>query len=368
MKKIAMYGPGHGHNIEKWLSFFNPREDIELTFIYYGDASVFEDKYCKVKFVKIKSTMSLCFGLRKEWFDLFIVQGAYSLLQSLLLTLLIRKDKMLLVAWGNGILGCFKDKNNKKIIATKALFKMADRIAAPDQLMRDIITYYPKGESKKYDFLWGISIEYHYLKKDKPQKFTTDFIGDLGDKYFIFWPRSILRLSRYDVGIEALAKLSETRPDIIEKIKFVIWTGNTIDKNYLKELECKIDNLGLNKVVDIIIHPFLPDSDIKKIWERADLSVNLIENDGFSTQLGEAFITETPLLVNEIEAYSLVKKRFNLPLKFTPLDVISVAEDIERFYENRYYLKSELDKLRVFSEQNLNYNINFHKLLKDYFV
>jgi glycosyltransferase involved in cell wall biosynthesis len=366
MKKIAMYGPGHGHNIEKWLSFFNNREDVQLTFIYYGEASTFEAKYRNIYFIRIKSILSVCFSLRKENFNLLIIQGAYSIYQSLFLSFLIKNEKFLLVPWGNGILNCFTKNIFRKKLATTALFKFADQIAAPDQLMRDIVTYYPEGELKKYNLLWGIAIEYHYDVQVPLQRFTSEFLNNLDDNYVIFWPRSILRLSRYDIGIDALSILKTKRPDIIERIKFIIWTGNTIDHNYLEELEYKIKDLGLVKVVDIVIHPFLPDTDIKKVWQRADLSINLIENDGFSTQLGESFITGTPLIVNDIEAYSLVKKRFNLPLKFTALDANSVANEIEAAYENKSAESTNLHYLKVFSETELNNDDNFYKLLRDY--
>ena len=366
MNKIAMYGPGNGHNIEKWLSFFNKQKNVKLTFIYYGDVSIFQNKYTCVNFVRIKSAANLCVSLRKENFSLLIIQGAYSIFQSVFLSLFIRKDKIILVAWGNGILNCFRKNYFVKKLATKSLFKLADRIAAPDQLMRDIIHYHPKCQGKKYDFLWGIAKEYHFKSNQGLTTFTTDFLADLGNKYIIFWPRSILRLSRFDIGIDAIAELRKKRPDIVEKIKFIIWTGNAVDEDYLLEIERKINSLGLNKVIEIIIHPYLPDSDIKQIWERVDLSINLIENDGFSTQIGEAFITSTPLIVNEIEAYSMVKQRYNLPLKFTLLNTKSVADNIEKSYEKDFYDKNELDILKLFSENELDNDINFYKLLSHY--
>ena len=363
MKKIAMYGPGNGHNIEKWLSFFNERDDIQLTFIYYGDGVDFKKKYNRVDFVKIESTISLCFSLKKVLFDLFIIQGAYSPYQSALLSLFIRRKKMLMVAWGNGILNCFKQKNKIRRLLTTIIFKLADTIAAPDQLMRDIVKYYPNAEHKKYNFLWGIAKEYYCETTRISHQFTSDFLKGIEGKYFVFWPRSILRLSRYDIGIDALAKLKINRPDIIEHLKLIIWTGNTIDNDYYKELESQIKRHDLGSAVEIVIHPFLSDSDIKSIWKQANLSINLIENDGFSTQLGEAFITDTPLIVNDIEAYSLVKKRFDLPLNFTKLDASSVADAIESEYDNSNSLGPELKR---FAQQELNNDINFYRLLREY--
>lgn len=368
MKKIAMYGPGHGHNIERWLSFFNKRDDVMLTFIYYGEGVDFEIKYRNINFIKIDSTISLCLSLRKVPFELFIIHGAYSPYQSMLLSLFIRKKTMLLVAWGNGILNCYKNNNVKKKLITNAIFRLADRIAAPDQLMRDIIRFYPNAENKKYNFLWGIAKEYHCESeiKESLHQFTSDFLTGIKGKYFIFWPRSILRLSRYDIAIDALAKIKEQRPDIIKSLKLIIWTGNTIDNSYLKELEDSIERLGLISNVEIVIHPFLPDTDVKKIWQRANLSINLIENDGFSTQLGEAFITETPLIVNKIEAYSLVKERYKLPIEFTSLDSTSVASAIEKEYDNSDVKSEELIKLKSFTQEELNNDINFYSLLRDY--
>lgn len=365
MKKIAMYGPGHGHNIEKWLSFFNHRSDVELTFIYYGDGTSFEQKYRHVNFIKIRSTISLCWSLRQQVFDLFIVHGAYSPYQSMLLSLLIRKRKMLLVAWGNGILNCFKGNNFKKKLLTTTIFKLADRIAAPDQLMRDIISFHPNAEHKKYNFLWGIAKEYHGDNKEPLHQFTSDFLKTIKNKYFVFWPRSILRLSRYDIAIEALAEIKVKRPDIIKQMKLIIWTGNTIDNDYLKELEDQIEQFDLSDNVSIIVHPFLPDTDVKEIWQQANLSINLIENDGFSTQLGEAFITETPLIVNEIEAYSLVKKRYDLPLQFTPLNATDVACAIERKFDNAEAESNDLISLKRFTQTTLNNDINFDSLLRE---
>ena len=368
MIKIAMYGPGHGHNIEKWLLFLSHRDEIDLTFIHYGDASIFQRKYNKVNFVRTDSVISTCLFLRKERFDLFIVQGAYSPYQSLCLSLFIKKNKMLLIPWGNGILHCFKQQNQLRKISTKILFKLADRIAAPDQLIRDIVKVYPNGENKKYEFLWGIANEYHSEKTYAPTAFTVDFLEKVGDKFFVFWPRSILRVSRYDIALDALSILNANRPDITSNMTFIIWTGNTIDDDYLKELEYKITEFRLKEVVKIVVHPFLPDSDIKEIWNRADLSLNLIDNDGFSTQLGEAFITSTPLIVNDIEAYTLVKERFNLPLEFTQLDPSLVAKALEESYENRLYQKNELGKLSTFAALELNHDTNFDKLLSDYLV
>lgn len=364
MKKIVMYGPGTGHNIDRWLAYFNKSEFYTVTFIYYGNGEDFENKYPNIVFKKIASVFRTIYELKCYKYDVFIAHGAYSIYQTLILSTFIRYDKLMLVIWGNSILNCFNGQYTSKRLATYKLLMDSDYIVAPDELLEKTASYYPKTRLKKIEFLWGLTEEYFLEESREVQAFTKEFLSSLGSKFFIYWPRSILRLSRFDIGIDAIEKLRESNPEIVDNIRMIIWTGNSIDEKYLNELESKIKNTKLDKVISIVVHPFLPDYDIKQIWERADLSMNLIENDGFSTQLGESFSTKTPLIVNELNAYRLVKSRFDIPIEFTPINAVSVSRKIKNIYLSGTDNIERLKLLKYFSDNNLKFEENLSDLLR----
>lgn len=363
-QKILMFGPGSGHNIKKWLDYFDNKNTYQTTFLSNTEPK-FKTKTIKIFEKKnILNFFKLVPEIRRTKYDLLIIHGGFNWRVLLIITYLFRYKKSIFIPWGIKITELASNKTTSGYFYRKC-FEKFDIITSTYSIEKSIKEKLPQFSQKLEMFLWGLDINI-VNESSPPTNFTTNFLSSLDDdEIFIFYPRSIVPISRFDLLIESVFQLKNSLPP---KVKIVIWHGNQTDLAYKKELEKKIETYNLNDIIKLIEHPYLPDSDIYAIWKRADFSVNIIESDGLSSQVMEAFIFEKPILLSRISTYIPLDDKYGLELDFTNNSIDDIKSKLEILFKTyKGYDKEILFKRRLFALKHFNFEENMHDLLKKIF-
>jgi hypothetical protein len=365
--KVLMNGPGRGHNIEKWINFFNENSDkYHLTFMSESEFTFNIQNTHKVTnlYTRSKKIINLLKSVFHPKYDLFVLHHGYSLKNAIAFHKIFRFDKSIFIPWGYKVVHKAIQEQGKKW-GYECLIEKSDLITGNHHMNKLLANKYPQLDSRLYPFYWGLDEEW-FTTSDKPDaEFTKKFLASITDNdIFIFYPRSILRLHRYDLIIEAIKQIKDVDADLVKKVKLVIWTGNANDKDYEKELKDLINKYNLSEQIIIQNHPYVGISDLKAIWSRCDFTLNILETDGFSTQISEAFLFKKPMIISNIPAYSAVNAQHGLKMDFVDNNVEDIKSILITFLHNYMSFDNEiLEKRKSFVIEHMNFNRNVERLL-----
>lgn len=359
-RKILMFGPGNGHNIKKWFDYFDNKDTYETTFLSNSKLN-FKTKTIKtIEKKNILHLIKLVPEIRKTEYDLLIVHGGFNWRVLTIMMFLFRYKKSIFIPWGIKITELASRKNISGFLYRKCFTKF-NIITSTYSIEKSVNEKLPQFSKKLEMFLWGL--DNNIVNSNTPlTNFTINFLNSLSnDEIFVFYPRSIIPISRFDLLIESISQLKNSLP---AKVKIVIWHGNQTDFAYKKELEKKIETYNLNDIIKLIEHPYLPDTDIYAIWKRADFSVNIIESDGLSSQIMEAFIFEKPILLSRISTYIPLDEKYGLELDFTNNNVDDIKNKLTNLFDKyEGYSKEILLKRKLFALKHFNFEENMNNLL-----
>lgn len=372
MKKIRilMNGPGYGHNMHLWIKYFGQNNNkYDVTFISESEYKF--EKYNNIKILLYRNKYDLfkilIFALFSRKYTIFFLHDASSVKSSILYLLFFHFNKSCLMVWGYEVINTLiYSKNKKAKFLYKLLFYIVDNICVSYSIKCLIVDNFKKIEKKMRVYYWGIEKEFIEDSKKEISTFTKIYLENIhDDDIFVFWPRSIIKISRFDLLIEALNKIKTSQINTIKNVKIIIWHGNVIDSNYKNYLLGMIKKYDLNNFIKIAEHPYLPLSDIKALWKRCDFSINIIENDNFSTQLSEAFLTKKPILLSKIPAYTIIDKKFNLSLDFVNIEIDEIADKFIYFINNyKMYNPVFLENRSIFCKSHLCFEDNIVNLIE----
>lgn len=372
MKKILMAGTGTGHNIQKWFHFFDLcPEGYHLFFLADPMPEHIENKnirfvdFSRKAFLHVSLLFPMLSVILFARYDALVLQGAYDWKRSFLLMLLVHAKRKIIVPWGMKLIEMAKQARGMKKWIYRFIFHRTSNISVTYSTREGLRSYDPSLERRFFLMLWGADWK-QIDTENPPTPFCQDLLNTLqADDIMIFYPRSIIPLSRFDLLIRALAELRGKIPDVVEHVRLIIWHGNVTDSKWENTLRQLVNELQMEKNIRFVEHPFLPQSDIGHLWKRCDFSVNLIENDGFSSQLMEAFYFRKPLLLSDIPAYSLLKEATGLPLNLVALDDFTgICQKLRNLLE---HVNQESDKdltlLHDYAATELNQDQQFSRLL-----
>lgn len=362
-----MNGPGYGYNIEKWLCFFNDNYDkYSLTFL---SETEYQFKIFKnIKVIKFRNNLfkflySLYAKIGSKY-DIFFLHGAYNILISIYYIYMFRYKVIIFCPWGYRVIN--KAINGKYRYGYRMIISKSSLILGNHHMNELIMNKYPIYKTKIKDFYWGMDNKWFDDDKEKITKYTSNLLDSVNiNDIFIFYPRSILRLHRYDLLIEAFNEIKKQKPEIIKNVIIMIWCGVIIDDKYKVELEELIREYKLNKYFVIKIHPYVNITDLKAIWKRCNFSVNIIDNDGFSNQISEAFYMKKPIIMSKIPAYTIIDNLYGLKLDYVENNVESIKNQLIKFIQNyKNYDDKILEKRKYFVMNNMNFYNNISTLLE----
>jgi glycosyltransferase involved in cell wall biosynthesis len=146
------------------------------------------------------------------------------------------------------------------------------------------------------------------------------------DEYLMVYTRGFVMNSNYHKLLHAL---SHVNTDLPYKVIFHHFNINHNIDNYLNQL---INDYGLQGKV-IISHSDLSDEEIKALYELADLTFSLTDHDQFSRTIHEAILSDTHLILNDIETYRYLKYFFNWNV-----DLVNVDDAVQLGNKINYYI------------------------------
>jgi glycosyltransferase involved in cell wall biosynthesis len=157
---------------------------------------------------------------------------------------------------------------------------------------------------------------------------------------------SVSRLSpikRLEQIIEAVSLVAHEKGHGSIKLTIVGDAPLKEHKKYRQQLEARVEELGLSKVVKFV--GAVPYDEVQRFYEEADLMVNVSDTGSVDKAVLEAFMTGLPVLALE-KGYGEVFEGMPSGKKcaLSNAEPEHVAEKIEKFMELSYLQRSELGK------------------------
>ena len=366
-KSILMHGPCFGHNVKFFLDFFNKKSHYKLTYLFVGRQEYNNKTHPNVRFIRISLTplsiLKFISIILRKW-DLLWIHGGYSLkLLGLLVLMKNPGTKVVLNIWGNYVPKILI-KNSVNSILYRLIFQMIDFIQCNWYGTYLVLKSIKAGLNLEVN-PWGLDNIY-FRKKDNDEisEFTSKFVSNLPKEAFkIFYPKSIIPLTRHDLLINAAKILVDKK---INNFIIYIWVGNMVKEGYFQKYRQMIKEYELEDFVKIVKHPFLPFFDLKKIWQEMDCGYHVIENDQLSTAFIEPMLFKKELIASNILAYRIFNRKFNIDLKLIDLKPEIIANSLESLIKGERTSKDELLKRKQIILDNFVFDDNLLHGLRHY--
>jgi glycosyltransferase involved in cell wall biosynthesis len=367
-----MVGPGHGHNIEPWLDFFQKRQGRYRLSFLSSDFRFDKERFSNIDIidttsVRIKDLSFLKF--RRNIYDILYIHGAYSWKTALRYCLFINYKKCVLNFWGEAVIrNAKKAERIRDRIGYRLLLSMVDYFFCNWHGTYDLFTrYFPKLKKKTHITPWGLQKDWFIKNRPEPCQFVRQFLSSINDDdTFVFWPKSILKPVRYDLLIQAVAILKSSEiKDKIQNLKIVIWIGNAKEDELLNYYREMIDNLGVKENICFVDHPYVPFSDIYYLWQRSDFAINFVDNDQLSTTVVEPMLCGKDILLSDITAYQCLNKLWDLKIKLVENTPEAIAEGLKKMILNLGKEdKDFLNSRREIVEREFQFDKNIEKIME----
>jgi glycosyltransferase involved in cell wall biosynthesis len=365
--KIAMYGPGFGHNIIPFLDFFQDEKSYRLLYIYRGKSS-FPEKYDRIRFFKYAprptTVYSLCRILNSSYKLIWFHRGGNLLTLSIFL--LIRRKGTLfnLNIWG--------EETPRKILKRNLVSRLL--VAALKRMDFIQTNWYGTYSLMKRTALnnivmlpWGLEDKYFEKPPENVElhDFTSVFLKDIPPtKFMFFYAKSIAYPSRHDLVIFAVNEL--VREGINNFIVY-FWLGNNNDAELYNKYRKLVDEYALHPYVRFVEYPLLEYTDYRIIYERVDCGLQIAAQDQLSTTLTETMAFRKEIIATSIEPYLVLEEKFGLKLDLVHLDSGEIAGRMKKYLSGYRTNPAELElRYRKFRE-NYNFKTNISRAL-DFFI
>jgi hypothetical protein len=364
--KLLMTGPGHGINILKSLDYLNNDNAFETWFLTrffafnkadFPNIKVIEYHHPNKYFRLIKLFLRL-FALPK--FSLLFMQDNMGY-DFFMIKWFLRYKKLVFNIWSEYVIYNF-NKNGLSGIISRVHLNSADsiiclwygtynKLIASDNKFEKIARVFPMGLMDSFF-------------KDEPVKseFMKDFLKKItNDKFVLLNVRSISEYNEIEILLDAILLIKGNNPLLFNQLLLIFWHGNNVDNFKLNYINDFIQNNHLEDMVWCVLHPFVPDSDIKNLIKRSNVVVNLVKHDQLSTSIYESMYLEKDLLCSDIEAYRILNEKYHTNLDLIENNPIIVADEIARFHstdksDKDYLALKELRKKVVVQNLSLTNN------------
>ncbi|QTD37306.1 glycosyltransferase [Polaribacter batillariae] len=358
--KIALFGPGHGHNMYSFISYFDKDSRFEVDFYYHGD-NQFEKEYNKLNYFKFsKKFLYFVFNVRK--YDFIWLMGGGRLIYLLFIPLLFKKKKCVTILhiWGETLpLRAVSDNIFGKF--TRFLIKYYEVINCNWYGTAEILKKKIKNGSVKVNVL-GLSEEYFLKPNPVDQEIIKLKKKVSKNSYNFYYPKSFLSVSRHDLVVEAV-KILKMQNLPAFKVYFI--DGNAVNierQNYIKDLVKKYD---LSETVILLERvKYFDTKNFNLMWEVMDCGLQIAEHDQLSNTIFEPLINKKELIISNIPPYKYLKKYFGFDFNLVPLDANKIAEEMKKKILNENAKNQEQkERIKNIIIDKYYFSTNFNKAL-----
>ncbi len=333
---LLMTGPGHGANILKSLDFINKDDSFESFFLTrtfafntkdFPNIKVIEYHHPN-KYLRLVNLLFKVISLPK--IDILFMQDNMGY-DFFILKWFLKYKKLVLNIWSEYIIHNFHKKGLSGRISRSHLFK-ADLIVCLwyGTYKKLISTTDIKFAERTQVFPMGL-MDSFFIEGPVKTDFMKDFMSRINEEKFVLLNmRSISDYNEIEILLDAVLLIKELDAIFFNKLLLIFWHGNNVDQFKLKYINDFIKEHQIEDSVWCVLHPFVPDSDIKGLIRRSNVVVNLVKHDQLSTSIYESMYMEKDLLCSDIEAYRILNEKYHTNLNLIENDSIIVAKEIVR--------------------------------------
>ena len=370
-----MLGPGLGANIETMIEYLNLTNNFKLSL--FTDVYKFNEKrFPELKVITYNHPNKLIRRFRMlvrmisvKRHNILMILGGTNLYETIPAIFLLRYNFLIFNIWGEAIPRMIADKNKKipYYLFRFVLNKSNSILCSWFNTYNTLCKNYPRIKDKIFIFEWGLG---ETIKKENDLQcdFTRKFIESLPyDKMIMLNQRSISGYNALELQAQAIKKIVDDHPEIAQRIFFIIWQGNNFDKLIYDRLSKFIKDYSLESIIRIVIHPYLPESDVAHIIKSADVIVNLVYHDQISKSIFETMYFQKQGLLSDIESYRIFNEQYQTQFNLVKLDSNAIAEEIIRLFYLWEKGEKDLDllnKRKMVVEEYFNSNTNAYKFDK----
>lgn len=326
--KILMTGPGKGHNVQRFLKWFNQRPDeYEFYYHHYNKAEHYPlESFQNLNFISTYEGMKLAQAIHKA--DLIWVHN-WTPWPFLMLILAFKQKRAVLSFnfWSEKLPREILSGNNFKSKFYRYFFSKCHVLQTSWYSVKDLVDQFGHPNSRL--MRWGFEEEYFEpVKEGKLSKFALDFVKDLpGDVFKFFVPKTIGFPNRHDLMVEAAGELVAKG---IEDFCIYFWKGNRVETKVEEKILEMIHDSKLEKQVKLVNHPFLSNRDMVYIWQHMDAGLQLCDQDQLSSAFTEPQLFKKQVIASEIESYQLYNDFYDVKIPLVSnSDLMQIADAME---------------------------------------
>lgn len=359
--KVLMYGPGKGHNAQRFLKWFSKSTEHQLTYFYFNKANVHWKlaDYSNIPFISYTQPFKLISALRKGP-DLLWVHN-WTPIPFLLLTLLFRKrsTRMVFNVWSEPV-PIMAGKPGLKGAIYRKFFRSCDLVMS---------TWYSTWRHlEKISNInlevrqWGLEAEFFEpAQLANAAEETKQFVAGLPqNRYRFFFPKSVNNWARHELIIEA-ANLVVQRG--VTDFAVYIWTGNHNDAAVLQHLKDLTANYNLQEQILFPEHSFLSNHDMQVIWQHMHCGLQIVAKDQLSTSFTEPMLLKRELLAIDLYPYKVFDEKFDVQLNLVT-DAESLANRMQALIQGNATPDELLEKRRQVILNGWQFEQNMPRMLQ----
>jgi len=352
MHILYIFTSGHffSPNNKKWFKLFRNHQNVKISLLIQEPPlkikNKFEDKYGKyfdILYFQNKNQLMKKSLIKRFTYikniarkidlmapDIIHIHGLFFIYLVFPLFYIKTKPKIIMNVWGSDFNILYHEKFKNRFIFNRIIKKSnliwTNWIAMADSLR----TTFPKHNKKIRTIPLGVTDELFFKCNNEDKNSVLKKFNLKKDEYLIVYTRGFTMNSNYHRILEALGKMKLDLPPY--KVIFQHYKSNPKIDQYLQKL-IKENNLQ-DKV--IISHHELTDGEIKALYELADLSFSATTNEQFSRTIHEAILSNTSLILNDIEPYRYLKYFFNWNV-----DLVDIKNTMQLGKKIEYYINQQ---------------------------
>lgn len=327
MHILYVFTSGHffSPNNKKWFKLFRNHQDVKISILIQEPQAEIKEKfhvqygkYFNIHYFQSKEQLLKKSYIKRFTYikhiarridqlapDIVHIHGMYNIYLVLPLFFINTRPKIIMNVWGSDFNIMFNEKLKNRIVFKKILKKSrliwANWLAMADNLR----ARFPKYNNKIRTLPLGVTDELFTESTEEDKNFIKKKFNIQKDEYLIVYTRGFKMNSNYHQILKALGRMNQDVPPY--KVVFQHFKNNPFMDQYLQQL---IDENNLQKNISIS-HADLSDGEMKALYELADLTFSVTGKEQFSRTIHESILSNTNLILNDIEPYRYLKYFFN---------------------------------------------------------
>jgi hypothetical protein len=370
---VLLFGPGRGANISTILEYFNDNKRISASLIAqewdfpdndFANISIIEYYHSNKLLRRIRLLFKL---ISLPRFDILYIQGGTVIYDLIIVFLFGRYRKSVFNIWGEAIINYMSKKSIQGYLYRRILKRMT-RIQCNWYGTYNLLIEQDQHFIKNSIVIpWGLKSSFINNKLS-----ISDFMKGIleripSQKIVLLNMRSISEYNGISSLLRAISLIKVRNNDLFQKILLIFWPGNNIDEQIRDYILKYIKDNDLGNHVWYTEHPYLPDSEIRCLIERANIVLNIVKHDQLSISLLEALYLKKEMIITDIAPYKIFDEKYSLKLPLTRNDPDSIAYEVIKVVSrvlNNQENKQLAEYRKSIIESNFIMKKNYNSIMK----